>query len=1049
MLDVYTIGGIDIITQVYKSLTFFFGDNSYQTLTKSFTILGVAIAAVYYMFYNMDTKTLGRHMLIVTFVYNACFTVKTDVTIIDTKTLQSYMVSNVPYFPALIHSVASTAKMYFIAKTDANFGTGTVSVWTATGAANNQFASTQAGYLRTGYAGYYDSYAVLKKLEFNKIADPDIIEYNSMLDSYIYQCFAQEMSVMDKKEVVQKVMSQGNMLTAIQPTVDQIINYNGMTTCYELYDDTKFFWENIVKPKFAEPKFLAYLGVKDTTTATFSAILQDSLQSGAMNISDTLGQAATMKALTYASERYKADNSVNYGDMAMMYNVGMDTAEKEQLGKSIFASVREMLPYSAIFTEALFIALLPITALLILLPGNGKLLIKFIVAMTVLTLWEPILATINGFVTTIMVSQMKTALSANNATGVFSMIGYNTMMEVSNRLEGVAGFVALGAQSIAAGLIIGGEMSLLNAVSNRMSGGIQTGDVAKNIAPSLEAQKLSKEIGDSYGAMSYYSNSGNMGMINAYAYSGATKNVGARVMLEGGMGAYENGASLGIGHKKMVDRYGASGIAENTFRGGMISFEDTAGKFEGYNGNPNLMRQTSLTQTRMGVGGAQYDAQLMDTGMFRSEKELQSFKQTGQVTEAMASRYGISTNAKAVWAMNDDGNIMIQSAAWNEDMNGVRHSYNYNGSQTTESFVLDGMSHNVVTGSNGDVVEHRATQDLQQSTKMFGKDIAAGAHITRSIGADGQSRTEIKGTINGRDGTLVAQDGKMIFTDSTSGEKTLDIMSKQQINEDMNINRKLKEISDINRIEHLVQNRNERLTTNNDINENRKEVLVTDNNIKQKRNENLTTNNVINENRNETTATDINKKTVDKGDSYNNAFTTAQTDAGADSLTTNMMNSAMNKNIHAGQFDKKGYFDTLRENMTNMNMSLASGASSVADNYNSRQNTTTTSTSAGATVGGNIPLTNIGGSVSVSKGHSEFVGNQQRVNADMGILTSSSEKIFNEYKTGKIDSQQFHDKYSSLVNNFSEGKIDKVTTDDAKKTKPLDKSKYMELPKKK
>lgn len=1011
VLDIYTIGGIDIITQTYRLLYFILGEDSYTSLVRFVVLFGLLYSFIAMIFYKEDLASIWRYMLIVTLLWGACFGIKADINIRDVKLKQDYVMSDVPFVPALAHSITSQLKMYFIDRIDANFGTGTVVVWSSTGAANNQFASTTAGYLNMGYGGYFDTYNTMKLMEFNKIADPDMVMYNSILDSYLYQCFVPQMAVMDQADVVASVMSSGNLITAIQPQVDQIINYNGITTCYELYDDLKFNWENIIKPKMDTPGFLAYLGVKEANTAAFSAVINDSLQAGAIDLSDAIGQVGTMKALDYAKTRYASDNNIVNADVAMVYNSGMAVQEQVNLGKTLGKSIREYIPYMGILTEALYIGLLPFTALLLLIPGNIKLIRMFLLTMLMVSMWEPTLALINGFITTSMVSQMRTALDASGGSGVLSFISYNTAMDVSDKLEGLSGFLALGAQTIVSSLIFAGEQSVMHALSNRVSGGIASGDTAKNIAPSVQNQRFAAEMGERYGAMAYYTQAGNMAALNALAYNKSLEQVGAKNMVQGGAGAYTYGVATGMGHQKFIDSHGLSYATENAYRGSEIGAATTSGTWSGYGGDTSKMLQTSNTSTMMQIGDAEYNSKMMNTGLFSSAAELQEFRNSGKITAAMAQKYGISENAKGSGILNSKtGSFDLMNAAWQEKQGETLHSYNFNGSQITDQFTANGVQHDITKGMNGDVVEHRAHQDLQENTTMFGRLIGAGAKVTHSLGVDGQGRTEIEGMIDGRKGTLVAQNGKMIFTESRAGSNVRDeqIMSKEYRNEQLNINRKLKEDSD------------NVLKQHNNINE---EKYVDDRSKMKNYAQTLI--------EGKETIKHLNSLHLDMGNNPQNILeASANKDSVGGAFDAMAEHARVTNTGVDNKFYKNGYYKTLEADLKKFNASLVGEGSAYEASTTTKSVSDKVSAgasgSASVSVGAKVPGVGVQASATTftQKEVAKSSSDNHTQNQDMILLQAQTDALLKKYKAGKINDAQLRDQYSASVAAYSKNKLD-------------------------
>lgn len=1011
-LDIYTIGGIDILTQVYRFIVLMFGDTAFDTIVRFMITAGIIFCAIYYLMLKGDWASIGRYFLFVTLVYGALFGIKTNITITDTKYKQSYTIEKVPLMPAFIHSMTTSLKMFMIERIDSAFHTGTVVVWSSVGAPDNQFASTTAGYLNTGLGGYYDTYNVMKTLEFNKIADPDIMMYNTMLDSYLYQCFIPQMATMNQEDIIKDVSASTDLLTAIEPKVDQIINFDGISTCYELYSDIEKAWTDTIKDKVEAPGFLSNFGVSERNSAVFSAILNDTVQAGSITLSDSIGQAGIMKALNYAHVKHASATNISPSEVAQIYNAGMSTQEQVNLGKTLGKQIREYIPYLAILFEALYIGMLPFTALLILIPGNTRLVKMFFLTMVMVAMWEPTLALVNGFMTTTLIAQIHTSLAAAHTDGGLSLMSYNTIMEVSDRLESICGFTAMGVQGIVSAIIFGGEMSVMHALSNRFSSGVVSGDIAKNVAPSIQNQRFASEMGERYGAMSYYNAAQSMQTLNNLAYQRSLGSVGSRNMVEGGEGAYSYGAAVGAGHNRHLNRFGFDNVSDSTYKGSAINLSDTSGRWNAYDGDTAKVSATSFTNTKMAIGGAEFDSKAMGTGLFKSTAEWQELKQTGKVNSAIAEKYGISPDSKATWTLDDKNGLRVHSAQWQENKDGALHSYNFNGSQIVEQYSKDGIQYQKTKGMDGKVVENRAFHDLQKNENMYGMVVGAGAKVTRYFGEkEGEGRTEISGVIDGRQGTLVSQNGKLIFTESRGGKNVSDenIYRDQNIisKEDLRIDKKLREKSDIV--------------------ENRKETLITDKKTEDYLNRKTTGSSVEHY--------DVNQNIFGRGDRYSGMLEPSAKPDDSLEIVGKIMNNARVQNTHNGLFNKDKYFDSLETSLQQYNTSLVGEGNAYENNTKSKDKRDTNAAggrvdatagvSFNAGVPGVGPQANAGVSTSAyankELSQSETVSTSH--NQDMTRLQSQTKGLLEKYEKGEISDSDFQQKYANVISNYSTDKL--------------------------
>jgi hypothetical protein len=313
--NIYTVGGIEYIYQILRGIVMIFGASAYQTFVKAFMIWGLLIASFWLIFPDR-LRVFFSYFLFTFFVFNGFFALKKDVTIIDTQFSEVKVVSNVPLGPALVAYFASTTSHYITGKIDGLFHEGTVNVWTAEGGTEQVFASSSMDYRSTGYGGMFDYIALLKKMDFYKVATPEIREFTSMLNTFLYQCTWNEIAVMKEVDIENTFNNASDLMTAIKPGANQFMTYEGsLTTCVDFYNGTE--GQTGLVNKYEEVKkqvdpgnsesgsIYAMLGMK-TKDKDVAADVINNILGGSVDLTNMIMQAGLTHAYYRAGARYAA-----------------------------------------------------------------------------------------------------------------------------------------------------------------------------------------------------------------------------------------------------------------------------------------------------------------------------------------------------------------------------------------------------------------------------------------------------------------------------------------------------------------------------------------------------------------------------------------------------------------------------------------------------------------------------------------------------------------------------------------------------------------------
>lgn len=596
--DVYTVGGIEYLSQVYKGMVLILGDSSWDTFTKIFITAGI-ISAISLMLRKNDVKALSSWLLAAFIGFGMFVGVKADVNIVDTKHNKTYVVSGVPVGPVFLHSLFSSGS-YTATETLGNvFHTGTVNVWSLAGGSNNAFISANLDYHSTGFGGFFDPILEAKRMQFNRLPHPDVIRFNNMLDAFLYQCTMPEMSVLTTQQVETRFKSSTNLMDAIAPTVNQFMNYEGtLTTCTDLYiNQLRPLYDNTILPLFdpGTSGILAVLGIKETTANVWSSAINESLVGSAQTLNQLIGQAGMISAIDYAYMKYVSGGTDSGGDLAMAYQTGRSREEARQLGKAFGLYAKEVVPMLKIALESIYIILCPIIVLLMFL-NNFSILKHYAFAVAWLHMWDPVFAVINGLMNIGAIARMHTALEAANAVGGLSINALNLLVDTADFVPAVAGYLGISVPAIALMVMKGGEMTMAH-IGSQLLGGAVTAP-SSGAAQHAGAQEVAAQTGSSFGEVQMAqlsrpweiaANLGNRGDFNKY---------GARTFAS--MASFGNARSI-AGMNRFNADYGAYQAA-----GGTMSKDDFMMEAQSpnvlFNISPGRVNDGSLSFT-LGKGG--------------------------------------------------------------------------------------------------------------------------------------------------------------------------------------------------------------------------------------------------------------------------------------------------------------------------------------------------------------------------------------------------------------------------------------------------------------
>jgi len=572
--DIYTVGGIEFLTQAYKGVIMILGNGTYETLLRLVGFLVIAAASTA-MIARQSFRQLGEKLLLIVLILGPCIGLKHDIIIHDKQYNMVYDIAGAPYIPAYLHSVLSTASLEITETMETMFHTGTVNVYNAAGSPSNAYSSVELDYSSTGFGGFFNL------LEFYRKYDPEgtgykaLISASDKLEVAIRECTLNEIQYWSEDEQMKKVNLSIDLLTTLAPTVNGYVRYkNQDTDCISLYTAATTELADIKTAIESDDLMLNFLQAFDlnpSNKAAFPVALQEALGAAGGSLSSMIIQANTAKVLERATNAFLAEDPD--ASLAFAYSVGQDVEEWKQTGKSFGLFAGEIIPYLKVGLESLVIIMIPLTFVMIIFGGlavakNAVFTIAWIYA------WDPILAAINGIANIAAIAKVKAAIAAVTAVNgslvpgwsQYSITAMNMMYDTVDSLPAVAGYLALSTPTLAYMFIKGGEMAMhgiMNAFTPHGAVGTQTSSGASmNIAASelAHSSKGQSSTGNSLGELSYAVNANGSRMLNEVAAQTGINRYGYSEVQAGAIGSFASSMVQGNAWGNTIEQQGMGNV---------------------------------------------------------------------------------------------------------------------------------------------------------------------------------------------------------------------------------------------------------------------------------------------------------------------------------------------------------------------------------------------------------------------------------------------------------------------------------------------------------
>jgi hypothetical protein len=815
--DIYTTGGIEFLSQVYKGVIMTFGDSSYETLLRLFGLFTIIFASIA-LIGKQQIDYLAKRVAILFLISGFAFGLRANVTIIDTKHNQTYVVSGAPWIPAYIHSLFSSMSYQLTNVAQQVFHTGTVNVYDAAATGKNAWGSVNLDYNKTGFGGFFEYLNFFKNYRFNTTGITDLDRIYRKFHIVLTECTINEIPLWPDNDFQKKVLLSNNLIQDLRPTVSGYVEFDGQAgDCIGLYDQAVDDW-NTIKSRFnaGDPtlNLLAKLGITAMDSQTVPEANAEILQQGVAQLSDMIGQGGMIWALSDAWDSFLADQSPERA-MVYKYELGRNIEESKQMGRSLGLYAKETVPLMKIVFESMTIAFIPITFLIILVSG-GNVIRNSIFSFAWVYAWDPVLATINGIVNIAAIAKVKAALNAaavyNNALNgewmAYSIQALNIMYSTLDYIPSVAGYLAISTPGIAYMLIKGGEVTMAS-IASMMAAPVMSAPTHAEAASSLETQKIANQTGKSFGQVEMQYNAAGQAKLNAMVFQAGANKHGYNTLETAGMGSFDKGVASGLGDKKVVDKFGINTMANahanleagkfgsGSLPGGMDRYHDmgmkgqdqsfalTEGKHIGSGGNMEALKTAEAIKTKFDTD---YHSRQLAQEMKTYSANQWVLAKTTMTAERLGAINGMIEKGRNVFGMQGDEYSVLQQMSNYTARGGVvdeAMAKNINdkffGGQEAikagmrvDAGIADGKTYLTAASQDesgsvelrdGRLIEKGALRDADVSGYKF-----SGSYTKETSIADGKTLSTYTGIVNGKEGHLtVDASGKAVFAEGKGG----------------------------------------------------------------------------------------------------------------------------------------------------------------------------------------------------------------------------------------------------------------------------------------
>ena len=493
--DVYTVGGIDFLSQVFRAIVLIFGDSSVHTMFYISLMFGIIIA--FLIGFRKQTYPIW-YLTLTFFFFHGFFSAKSSVNIIDTKLGRTYVVDNVPFGVAFLSSLFSSVSHTMTNLIDNAFHTGVTYIYGAT--TPNSYPEA-LNFSKNGYAGVYEYIFGLKKVSPHK--QPRFLEEADKVQAYYIQCLLPDIITWDPTKREQFFGSQdivGQDLLKVQNNL--LMSYDGQTFyCLDFYNNqVKPALQNFINLYAGKPELFGipnYL----TLSKDLSAIV-NTFTGGNQVFAQIIGNASVLNSLKAAYDSYAATNQQLSQDIILGYMAGEAESRLEIYGRAVAKFAGEVIPLLNVVLQFLIIGVMPMVAIAILLPGMLNILKNLAYTTAWVYLWTPTLALLDGINKIAAIAQARNWYDINfdsstvsAFTASFNLISAGHLFDVSSKMQAIAGALTISAPVISWLILRGGDMAVagFGSMFASFAGRVAT---PETITQAITAERVGMQLHD-------------------------------------------------------------------------------------------------------------------------------------------------------------------------------------------------------------------------------------------------------------------------------------------------------------------------------------------------------------------------------------------------------------------------------------------------------------------------------------------------------------------------------------------------------------------------
>jgi len=449
--QILSLGDAEMLSQAFNGAAAIFNSGAIGNLMRVGFLTGLIFVAVKYLFsYQFSLQSL----LVAFIVYSLLFVPKSEVVVEDMYTGQVYPVANVPVGVALPMSLVTTA------------GASLTQLF------ETAFSTPDESKMLNG--GYLDPLKTLVKLRYLTMGDAsstgDITgSIDASVNEYIDGCVAFDLKLKipeGEHEVTrERLKKAADLWPAMKTTFinrDVMVylpNFSGQASCKAAYEKLDDYFSSSEFSELWQQYLHGFLGIEDDSMTP-----DDQLTKATTALAGEVGMDSQRFVMNVVMASYLRD-----GPSAVIQRPALEQLKLQWAGeKSVFEkTARPLISFVEVFTVAIS-PIVAFTSTLGIL--GGAMLIRYFQMLLWVSLWGPIMAVCNMYIT-IVTTRVLTTLATQAQAGGSDLAAMGFHDRFFDELEiwlATGGMLAASVPAIALMIVYGGSNAAVN-LAGRMS----------------------------------------------------------------------------------------------------------------------------------------------------------------------------------------------------------------------------------------------------------------------------------------------------------------------------------------------------------------------------------------------------------------------------------------------------------------------------------------------------------------------------------------------------------------------------------------------------